>query len=57
MVERRAGSQTINLIIDQKKSRIDPIYLDVEDVQYNVEKHLIRAITLLQTAFQSEVCS
>jgi hypothetical protein len=40
----------------QKKSGIDPIYLAVEGVQYTIEKLSTRATTLLQIAFQSEVC-
>ncbi len=57
MAKRRARSPTANLIIDQKKSRIDPIYLAVDNVRHTVGKLLTRATTLLLTALQSEVCS
>ncbi len=40
----------------QKKSRIDPIYLDADNVRHTVEKLLMRATTLLQTTPRSEVC-
>jgi len=50
MAKRRVGSQISNLIPDQKKSKIDPIYLAVEGVRYIVGKLWIRPITLLQTA-------
>jgi hypothetical protein len=36
-----------SLTPDQKKSRIDPIYLAIEGVQHNVGKLLTRATTLL----------
>jgi hypothetical protein len=57
MAKRRARNQTANLTPDQKKSRIDPIYLAANDVQHTVEKLPTRAITLLQTAPQSKVFS
>jgi hypothetical protein len=47
MVKRRAGSQTASLTLDQKKSRIDPIYLAADDVPHTVGKLLTRATTLL----------
>jgi len=52
-----AESQIANLIPDQKKSRIDPIYLVVDNVRYIIDKLSMRATTLLQTALRSEVCS
>jgi hypothetical protein len=57
MTKRRAGSQTASLIPDQKKSRIDPIYLATDNVPHTLGKLSTRATTLLQTALQSEVCS
>jgi hypothetical protein len=56
MAKRRAGSQIASLTPDQKKSGIDPIYLDADNVRYTVEKLLTRATTLLQTTPRSEVC-
>jgi hypothetical protein len=47
MAKRRAGSQTANLTPDNKKSRIDPIYLTARGLPHIVEKLLMRAITLL----------
>jgi hypothetical protein len=38
MAKRRARSQTANLIPNQKKSRIDPIYLDEKGVRHTVKK-------------------
>jgi hypothetical protein len=49
MAKRKAKSQIANLTPDQKKSRIDPIYLVVDNVQHTVAKLLTRAITVLQT--------
>ncbi len=46
-----------NLIPDQKKSRIDPIYLTAQGVWHTVGKLLTKAITLLGIASRSEVCS
>jgi len=57
MAKRRAGTQTANLTLDQKKSGIDPIYLVAEGVRNTVEKLLMRVITLLLTASRSEVSS
>jgi hypothetical protein len=57
MAKSRAGSQNVNLTPDQKKSRIDPIYLAEDDVPHTVEKLSTRATTFLQTALRSEVCS
>jgi hypothetical protein len=57
MAKRKFGSQIANLTPNQKKSRINPIYLFVDDVRHIVGKLLTRATTLLQTAPQSEVCS
>jgi len=42
---------------DQKKSRIDPIYLATDNMRHIVEKLSTRATTLLQTAPRSEVFS
>ncbi len=41
---------------DQKKSRIDPIYLASGNVRHIVEKLSTRATTLLETSLQSKVC-
>jgi len=57
MAKRRAKSQTTSLTLDQKKSRIDPIYLALDNVQHTVGKLSTRFITLLQIAPPSEVCS
>jgi hypothetical protein len=46
-----------NLIPDQKKSGIDPIYLAADDVPHIVGNLSTRVTTLLQTALRSEVCS
>jgi hypothetical protein len=51
MAKRRVGSQTTNLtgnlILDQKKLGIDPIYLAARGVPHIVGKLLMRATTLL----------
>jgi len=47
MAKRRVGGQTASLTPDQKKSRIDPIYLATDDVRHIVGKILIRETTLL----------
>jgi hypothetical protein len=47
MVKRRAESQTVNLTPDQKKSKIDPIYLAVDNVRHTFGKLSTRATTLL----------
>jgi hypothetical protein len=57
MAKRRAGSRTISLTPDHKKSRIDPIYLVAGGVPHIVGKLSTRATTLLWTALQSKVCS
>jgi hypothetical protein len=57
MARRSAGSQTANLTLDQKKSRIDPIYLASENVRHTVEKLSTRATTLLEIAPRSELYS
>jgi len=57
MAKRRAGSQIGNLTLDQKKSRIDLIYLFSNGVRHTVGKLSTRAKTLLQTTFRSEVYS
>jgi len=44
---KRARSQIASLTPNQKKSRIDPIYLYADIVQHTVEKLLTRATTLL----------
>jgi len=50
MAKRRAGSQIVNLTPNPEKSRIDPIYLAVDNVRHTVGKLSTRATTLLQTA-------
>ncbi len=45
------------LIPDHKKSRIDPKYLAAEGRQHTIGKISTKTTTLLQTAFQSEVCA
>jgi hypothetical protein len=57
MAKRRVGSQIVNLTPDQKKSRIDPIYLATDNVQHTVGTLLMSATTLLQNVPRSEVCS
>jgi len=57
MAKRRARSQTASLTTNQKKSRIDPIYLTSDDVRHIVGMLSTRATTLLQIAPQSEVYS
>jgi hypothetical protein len=52
-----ARSRIANLTPDQKKSRIDPIYLASDDVPHTVGKLSTRLTTLLQTALRSEVFS
>jgi hypothetical protein len=47
MAKRRVGSQTTNLIPEQKKSGIDRIYLALEGVRHTVENLSTRATTLL----------
>jgi hypothetical protein len=47
MAKRRAGSQTANLTLDQKKSGIDPIYLAADNVIHTVGKLLTKATNLL----------
>jgi hypothetical protein len=56
MAKRRVGSQIDSLTPDQKKSRIDPIYLAVDNVRHTIGNLLIRATTLLEIAPRSEVC-
>jgi methylmalonyl-CoA mutase cobalamin-binding subunit len=50
MAKRRVRSQIANLTPDQKKSGIDKIYLAADNVRHIVEKLLMRATTLLETA-------
>jgi hypothetical protein len=57
MAKRKAMSQTGSLIPDQKKSRIDPIYLFADNMRHTVRKLSTRATTLLNIAPQSEVLS
>jgi hypothetical protein len=57
MAKRRVGSQTTNLTPDQKKSKIDPIYLSADGMQHTVGKLSIRATTLLYITSRSEVYS
>jgi len=47
MAKKRVGSQTASLTPDQKKSRIDLIYLSIDGVQHIIEKLLTRATTFL----------
>jgi hypothetical protein len=47
MAKRRVGSQIDNLIPDQKKLGIDPIYLAAEGVRHIFGKLSTRATTLL----------
>jgi hypothetical protein len=47
MAKRRARSQIANLTPDQKKSRIDPIYLAIEGVRHTIEKLSMKAKNLL----------
>jgi hypothetical protein len=55
MAKRRAGSRIASLTPNQKKSGIDPIYFDLDDVPHTIGKISTKATTLLQAAFQSEV--
>ncbi len=55
MVERRVGSQIGNLILDHKKSGIDPTPVCADEVQHTIGKILRRATSLLQTSSQSKV--
>jgi hypothetical protein len=57
MAKKRATSQIVSLISDQKKLKIDLIYLVVDNVPHTVAKLSTRATTLLETALRSEVCS
>jgi hypothetical protein len=47
MVKRKAMNQIANLTPNQKKSGIDPIYLDVDSMLHIVEKLSTRVTTLL----------
>jgi hypothetical protein len=47
MAKRKVRRQIDNLTPDHKKSRIDPIYVRENGVQYTVGKLLTRATTLL----------
>jgi hypothetical protein len=55
--KERAGSRIASLTPNQKKSRIDPIYLATDDVPHTIGKLSMRATTLLQIALRSEVYS
>jgi hypothetical protein len=55
MAKRRVGSQSASLTPDQKKSRIDPIYLVAQGVQHIFGKFSTNATTLLQTTFRFKV--
>jgi hypothetical protein len=46
MTKKRVESQIASLTSDQKKSRIDPIYLVAKGVQHTVGKLLTKATTL-----------
>jgi len=64
MAKRRVRSQIANLTPNQKKSRINRIYLATDNVRHTVAdnvrhaigKILTRATTLFQTAPRFEVC-
>jgi hypothetical protein len=56
MAKRRVGNQIVNLIPNQKKSGIDPIYLAANNVRHIIGKLSMRATTLLQTTPRSKVC-
>jgi hypothetical protein len=47
MAKRSVDSQIANLTPDQKKSRIDPIFLAADNVRHTVGKLSTRATTLL----------
>jgi len=47
MAKRRAKNQIVNLTPDQKKSRIDLIYLAADNVQNTFGNFSMRATTLL----------
>jgi len=47
MAKRRAGSQIASLTPDQKKLRIDPIYLAAGGERHTIEKLSTRVTTLL----------
>ncbi len=55
MSKRRAESQTGNLTLDHKKSRINSIPVCADGVRHTVGKLLRKDTSLLQTSFQSEV--
>jgi hypothetical protein len=57
MAKRKAKSQIVNLIPDQKKLGIDPIYLSAYNMQHTIGKLSTRDTTLLQIAPRSKVCS
>ncbi len=56
MTKRKVKNQIGNLILDHQKSGIDLTALHLGNVRHTVGKLLTRAITLLQTSLQSEVC-
>jgi len=47
MAKRRAGNQIVSLTHDQKKSRVDLIYLTTGGMRHTVEKILTIGTTLL----------
>ncbi len=57
IAKRRAMSQIDNFTPDQKTSKINLIYLAIDDVRHILGKLSTRATTLLQTTPRSEVCS
>jgi hypothetical protein len=57
MAQKRVESKIGSLTLDQKKSRINPIYLFVDGVQHTIRKLLTRDTMLLHIASRSEVCS
>ncbi len=57
MAKRRADSQIDNLISDHSKLGIAPISLRAGGIRHTIGKIPTRATMLLQTSFQSEVCT
>jgi len=57
MAKKRARKQTVNSTPDQKKSRIDLIYLTADGVRHTVRKLSTKATTLLEIVSRFEVCS
>jgi len=57
MVKRKVKSQIGNLTLDHSNSGIDLISLRVGGVRHTIGKLLRRATTLLQTSYQSKICT